>query len=386
MELTDRGPRGREDTIGMPEKRRKRILFIIQSMTGGGSEKVLILLLRSFDRSRFEPIVLMTRGGGVFLRELPPDVAIYDLKASRSRNTVFQLVHRVWKLRPDAIFSMAFDLTVLLAVVRPLLPWRLRFIARQNINMTALVDVEGFGTFRRLVRIFYPKVDLIICQTDEMLDDLADNFGIDRRRLIRIYNPIDRKAVEAAASGPSPYAGPGPHLVCAGRLNHQKGFDALLRAIAILRRRSIISELTILGEGEEEQALRQLAQDLEITSSVHFLGFQSNPYIYFKHADAFVLSSRYEGLSNAMLEAASLATPIVAVDVPGGVQEVLCGSNAAWIAPKHDAEDLADAIAHCLRELPRVKASVVRHPMIEDMECGMIARCYEEALCSCLPA
>ena len=372
--------------IGMPKKRRTRILFIIQSMAGGGSEKVLIMLLRSLDRSIFEPILLMTRGDGVFLRELPPDVAIYDLKASRSRYTVFQLVHRVWKLRPDAIFSMALDLTVLLAVLRPLLPRRMRFIARQNINTTAFVHDQGFGKFRRLVRIFYPKVDLIICQTDEMLDDLADNFGIDRRRLIRIYNPIDRKAVEAAASGPSPYAGHGPHLDCAGRLSHQKGFDVLLRAIAILRRRSIISELTILGEGEEEQALRQLAQDLEITSSVHFLGFQSNPYIYFKHADAFVLSSRYEGLSNAMLEAASLATPIVAVDVPGGVQEVLCGSNAAWIAPKHDAEDLADAIAHCLRELPRVKASVVRHPMIEDMECGMIARCYEEALCSCLPA
>ena len=371
--------------IGMPKKRRIRILFIIQSMGCGGSEKVLIMLLRSLDRSRFEPILLMTRGGGVFLSKLPPDVAIYDLKASRSRNTVFQLVHRVWKLRPDAILSMAFDLTVLLAVFRPLLPWRLRFIARQNSNTTALVDVEGFGKFRRLVRVFYPKVDLIICQTDEMLNDLADNFGIDRRRLIRIYNPIDQKAVEAAASGPSPYAGHGPHLVCAGRLSREKGFDVLLRAIAILRHRSIVSELTILGEGEEEQALRQLAQDLEITSSVHFLGFQSNPYIYFKHADAFVLSSRFEGLSNAMLEAASLAKPIVAVDV-GGVQEALWGSNAAWIAPKHNAEDLADAIARCLRELPRVKGSVVRHPMIEEMECGKIARCYEGALCSCLPA
>ena len=86
-----------------------------------------------------------------------------------------------------------------------------------------------------------------------------------------------------------------------------------------------------------------------------------------------------------MLEAASLAKPIVAVDV-GGVQEALWGSNAAWIAPKHNAEDLADAIARCLRELPRVKGSVVRHPMIEEMECGKIARCYEEALCSCLPA
>lgn len=366
--------------------RRVRILFVIPTMSGGGSEKVLLLLLRSLDRSKCEPLLLMTRGGGVFMKGLPPDVVAYNLDGSRSRYTTFQLVRKLWQIRPDVIMSMALHLTILLAILRPFLPRHIRLCARQNTNTTAHLEYESNRMWRWTTRVFYPKVDLIVCQTDAMLLDLADSFCVDRRRLIRIYNPVDRRAIEEAAAGFSPYIGDGPHLVCGGRLHPSKGFDLLLRAIGILKGRAITAQLTVLGEGEEEAALRRLAQDLDIASSVHFLGFQSNPFVYYRYADAFVLSSRYEGLSNAMLEAASLATPIVAVDIPGGgVTEVLRGSNAAWIAPRPDAESIANAIAECIRELPRVRTSLVVHPLIADMDCGKIARQYEEAFVRCLP-
>lgn len=366
--------------------RRLRILFVIPTMTGGGSEKVLLLLLRSIDRSRFEPLVVTTKGGGVLMEDIPSDVALYNLGGSRSRYTVFQLMHKIWTLKPDVILSMAIHITILLAVMQPMLPHGTRLIARQNVNTSAYVEYEVGCIWRWLIRVFYPKVDLIICQTDEMLVDLRDNFHVDRRRLVRIYNPVDRRSIEAAANGPSPYCGIGPHLVCAGRLHSQKGFDLLIRAIGLLRDRALQVQLTILGEGEEKEMLEQLAEDLGIGSSVRFPGFQANPYSYFKNADAFVLSSRYEGLSNAMLEAASLATPIVAIDIPGGVAEVLRGSNAAWIATKADADDIANAIAEFLRQLPRVRSSVVRHPMIEEMDCERIVGQYEEVLSQCVLA
>lgn len=366
--------------------RRVRILFVIPTMSGAGSERVLLLLLRSLDRSKFEPFLLMTKGGGIFMTEVPPDVVVHNLSGARSRYTSFRLVQKVWNIKPDIVVSMALHITILLSVLRLFLPRHTRLIARQNVNATAYIDHEGNLLWTWLIRTFYRKVDLIICQTDEMLLDLAAHFDVDRSRLIRIYNPVDRRAIEAAAAGPSPYAGDGPHLVCAGRLCMQKGFDLLLNAVGILKGQAIGVHVTILGAGEEEAALRHLAEDLGVTSSVHFAGFQPNPYSYFKYADGFVLSSRYEGLSNAMLEAASLGTPIVAVDIPGGVAEVLRGSNAAWIAAKPDAQDIASAIEEFVRALPRVRTIVVRHPLIEEMDCGSIARRYEEAFSGCVPA
>jgi len=367
----------------LPNSRPIRTLFIIPDLSGGGSEKVLLTLLQALDRSRFIPTLVMTRGGGSLANQLPSDIVVCNLGASRSRYALIRLARILWRLRPDAIVSMALHLTVLLAVLRPILPRGIRYFARQNIHPTAYVRDDRFRYWRQMMCLMLPRMDRIICQTDEMLDDLANNFGIDPRLLIRIYNPVDRDALHAAAKGPSPYRGPGPHLVSAGRLDHQKGFDVLLQAMNILKRRSIAVEVTILGEGEEESKLRQMAIDLDIGSSVHFPGFQSNPYIYFKNADAFVLSSRYEGLSNAMLEAICLGTPMIAVDVPGGVREALRGSNAAWIAPRHNAEDLANAIAECIRELPRVRASGICHPMIGQMERWKILQCYEEVLSRC---
>jgi glycosyltransferase involved in cell wall biosynthesis len=387
MDSVDSRSRKRETSGRLSRTGRARVLFVIPSMSGGGgSQRILAILLRSLDRQRFEPIVLMTGGGGDGEADLPADVPTYRLGATRSRYAALQLVRRVWQIRPDAIFSMALHLSVLLAMLRPFLPRSTRVFARQNTNATACVKDRRFRRWRRLIRIFYSSLDCIICQTDEMLEDLASNFSLDRRRLIRIYNPIDQKAIQSSASGSNPYRGNEPHLVCAGRLDHVKGFDVLLQAIGILKQRSIAVELTILGEGEEEKALRQLAQDLDISSSVHFLGFQANPYVYFKNADAFVLSSRYEGLSNAMLEAACLAVPIIAIDVPGGAKEALRGSNAVWIAPRHNSEDLAKVIAQCIRELPGIRTSGVRHPMIQEMQCDKIIPRYEEVLSICFPA
>jgi len=104
----------------------------------------------------------------------------------------------------------------------------------------------------------------------------------------------------------------------------------------------------ILGEGPLEGQLKQQAAALGVTDAVSFAGFQTNPWPYVKHADLFVLSSRYEGLPNALLEALALGVPVVATDCPGGVREIQESAGQISLVPPESPSALADAMVAAL--------------------------------------
>jgi glycosyltransferase involved in cell wall biosynthesis len=162
-----------------------------------------------------------------------------------------------------------------------------------------------------------------------------ERFGVPARRMLTIFNPVDVATLQAEARAvASPYAGSskGPHVLGVGRLVRQKGFDRLIRAFAALREREPDAQLWILGDDpggrdSASQALRALRAELDLEACVHFPGYRSDVPAWLAHADLFVLSSRYEGLPNVLLEALACGCPVVALDGPGGAGEILrrCG-------------------------------------------------------------
>jgi glycosyltransferase involved in cell wall biosynthesis len=193
-----------------------------------------------------------------------------------------------------------------------------------------------------------------------MLNDLADHFAVPREKMVRIYNPVDfGKIRQLAEADRNPYAGVGPHLVAVGRLSSEKGYDLLLDAMALVHEALPHAQLTILGTGPLEAALRAQQGSLGLAEVVRFVGFAPNPYPYFRHADLFVLSSHYEGFPNALLEALTLGTRVVATDCPGGVREILRGCSGYKLVNRGDPPLLADAILQVLMEnghhAPRVE-------------------------------
>src|SRR5262249_22320327 len=140
-------------------------------------------------------------------------------------------------------------------------------------------------------------------------------------------NPIDLDGIRDLGDlDGSPFTGPGPALVAAGRLSQEKGFDRLLQAMPKVVAAFPDATLTILGSGPLDEALHTQAHRLTLSRSVTFAGFQMNPWRYFRHADLFVLPSRREGFSNALLEALALGIPAVAFDCPGAIREIY-GAN-----------------------------------------------------------
>jgi glycosyltransferase involved in cell wall biosynthesis len=315
----------------------------------------MVTLLQHLGRNRFEPHIAVASARGALLSELPPDVVLHDLKASRVRFCLPALLRLIWRLRPKAILSTSGHVNVPLLAMRPLLPRDTNLFVREN--STASVEAAASGDVRRrklLYRCFYHNADAVICQSEVMLDDLCGQFHVPRKKMIRIYNPVDGERIRSAAlNEANPFYGLGPHLVASGRLEHAKGFDLLIEAMLEVRKQFPNVQLAIVGAGSLEKELRSQCARLGLSETITFAGFHSNPYPFYANANLFVLSSRYEGLPNVMLEAMALNTPVVATDCPGGVREIVKGWPNCRLAGVGNSAALVDAIVASLRDGPQ---------------------------------
>lgn len=364
----------------MSKDQRRALLFLIPTLGGGGAERVVVTLLQHLDRTKFRLTIAAVSAREAVLRdELPNDVEFIDLDCPRVRHSLVKLVQLIWRLKPDVVFSTLGHLNLALAALRPLLPNRARYVARETIVVSEnLKDLGQSGRWSWAYRFFYPRFDAVVCQSTDMRDDLVNAFGFPAAKAVVIHNPVDLGRIRSLATQPLPLAmsrdfasaGQGRiHMVAAGRLVPQKGFDLLIDALAHCADQRI--SVTILGEGPLKQTLERLAADKGVAEQVRFVGFQRNPYPVLARADAFVLSSRFEGFPNVVLEALALGTPVIATPAPGGVSEIIGGVAGCLLATEISAAALA-----C--ELKRfVKGTRVAGDFLRQYEVGTIVRRYE---------
>jgi glycosyltransferase involved in cell wall biosynthesis len=331
---------------------RSTILLLIPHLGGGGAEQVTALWARSLSRERYDVHLGLVTQADCGSMGLPEWVTVHGLGARRVRSSAWSLLRLIRRLRPSLIVSGMAHLNFLVLLLRPLFPRATRVLVRQNSTVSSAL---AFGDLPRgtrlLYRLLYPFADGVICQTESMAADLVRETGIPPHRIAVVPNPLDVDAIRSEA-GQSQWTGAGPHLLAVGRLAPVKGFDLLLRALAQVRRHFPRTDLVIAGVGPEEAALRALSGDLGLSEAVRFAGYVRRPAMYFPGATAFVLSSRHEGLPNALLEAAAAGLPIVALPSSGGVVDLLRGQPGIWLAPEISAESLA-ADLHAALEVLR---------------------------------
>ncbi|HEY1804708.1 MAG TPA: glycosyltransferase [Terracidiphilus sp.] len=325
--------------------RRKKILLLLSHLGGGGAEHVIALVARGLSQEKYEVHLGLVgqrdRGGEV----LPAWVNVHPLGAQRARAGAWPLLRLVWRLRPEVVLTAAAEVSFLALMLRPLFPANTSVLVRQNATATS---VTAFGRLPRLMRLLYRMLyrnsDRVICQSRDMAKDLAQVAGIGEEQIAVLPNPVDFAGIRAALREPAETACSGTRLLAVGRLSPEKGFDLLLRALAVVRERFPDATLILVGAGQEEQALKSLCRDLGLEDAVGFAGHVDPPYVFFPRATLFVLPSRHEGMPNALLEAAAAGLPLVATPASGGVVDLLRGRTGAWVAPVISAEALADTI------------------------------------------
>ena len=331
------------------------LLVVLPSVGGGGAERAALDLLRSLDRHKFHITLALFTKSGRFLEQLPPDLEVIDLRGRQAYDIrlIWRLAGLIRRLRPEVVFSVLryTNLITLLACRLAGCPSQV-VVNEQNLPSAEFALFGGGGIKTTAIRWLYPKAARVTCIAEGIARELIEKYGIPSRLVEVVPNPVDLTRVRSLGQTAPDHPWfqlDQPVLVAAGRLHHQKGFDVLIRAFAQVRR-SIPCKLLILGEGSLQQELQRLIESLGLTEDAQLAGFQENPYNYMAHAAAFVLSSRYEGFGNVLVEALALGTPVVSTRCPVGPEEILEEGKTGILVPPEDELALAEAILRVLQD------------------------------------
>ena len=366
-------------------KPRASILLLTPHLGGGGAEKVIALLARGLALGMHPPqayevhVGLITQAASA-ADSFPAAVTVHGLTAARVRAGAWLLLKLVRRLRPRVVISGMFHLNFLVLLLRPLFPSGTRVVIRQNGTLSASLAHDRLPVYTRLLyRLLYRRADCVICQSAAMAEELARELGVSANRLAVLPNPVEVDEIRArAASSPSLWQGPGPHLLTVARLAPEKGLDLLLGALAIVRWQYSGADLVIAGAGPEEAALKQLCRHLDLESAVRFAGHVAEPWALYPGATAFVLASRHEGLPNALLEAAAAGLPLVTTPASQGLVDLLRGQPGAWLAAEASSEALAAAILHALDSLNPPQR--FDHPFIDRFRADRALAAYKSLI------
>jgi len=283
---------------------------------------------------------------------------VIDLHARRMLTTVPALAGYLRRERPSVLLSGLNHANLAAIWARRLSGARTRlFVSVHSTLSRATAHARRLQDklLPVLMKWLYPAADGIVAVSESVANDLVAYTGLSRAHLHTIYNPAVTPELQALAAQPVRHPWfiekSMPVILGVGRLTAAKDFSNLLRAFAYAQSRRP-ARLLILGEGEERLKLEQLAGDLGIRDAVEMPGFAENPYVYMAKADLFVLSSAWEGLPVALLEAMALGVPVVSTDCQSGPREILAGGQYGALVPVANAQRLGEAILQALY-LPR---------------------------------
>lgn len=352
---------------------RIRVLFAIGTMSGGGSERQVVELLKRLDRSRFTPSLYLVYRIGELLPEIPEDVPVFSFWDNH-RQPRWNYPGRIhgWQVRHlsrvlsqhnvDVVYDRTLVMTLVSApaAIRARVPFVSVAVADPEYDLKHQ-DSQFKWLKKRLLRKAYRRANQVVAVSEDLRQRLIEYYALAPDKVAVIRNPIDLARVDRLAAENAPeFQADRFHIVSAGRLQEQKGFVYLLAAlhqlVNVRGRKQLL--LHILGQGPQEQMLRSIVAERNLESHVSFEGFQSNPLPHFRAAHLVCLASIYEGLPNVLLEAMACRTPVLATDCPTGPRELLDDGRLGRLVPAANAVGLADAIDDALANYGEWLASV----------------------------
>lgn len=323
-----------------------RAMFLVGSLSTGGAERFVSNAVTHLDRARFKPYLALYRG--LFTYPIADDVEVKVLGKHRpwhNPGAALRFARWIDHVKPHVVISAWSVPNVFTAEALRWARHRPVWLARIANNPAT----EESGAYGLWARQSYKRAHGFIAVCRGLAEAFEERYSFARGRVDVIYNATDPDTLAQRASPPMTLEPvDAVHIVAAGRLQRQKRFDVMLRALALARAEANV-HLHVLGSGTEEQALRQLARELAVENHVTWHGFQDNPYRYFAASDLFLLTSDYEGMSNALLEGQALGLPAVVTDCPFGSAEVVVNEETGYICNVGDHGAIASRVIELAR-------------------------------------
>ena len=321
----------------------RNVAIIIQNLNGGGAERTASnLSLYLSAKYNMHLIVFDSRN-----ITYPYKGKLHDLEtapvAGKLGKTVNVLkrVRAVKKILRKEKIDCAISLMDGANLVNVLSKQKNKVITsvRNQMSKTNQGEVIVPPRLKKMTEFISKKSDYMVSLSKGVEEDLRVNFGVAQEKLVTIYNPCEYEQLLKNTEKTTLELPAGNALITMGRLNPQKGQWHLIRALTLVKQQIPDVKLYILGQGELQEKLQKLIDDLELSENVKLLGYVEAPHSSFQYADCFVFPSMFEGLGNALLEAMAFGLPCISTDCYSGPREIL--------APGTKMQEHLEEVAYC---------------------------------------
>ena len=346
----------------MNESSNMRIAFFIESLALGGIGRLTLLLAEHFAGKGYHVDLVVAKRQGNYLAQIPPDLELVDLKASKLIFSTHLVGAYLKAANPDVLISANERVNIIALLAKKLYKSKIKVIISIHVNNSEQVRHEKFlpSLYRRAVlviaRLVYKWADQVVAVSKGVAMDACRLFKLSADRVTVIYNPLVTPEIKVkmktAVEHPWLKQSQFPVILGIGRLTAQKDFMTLLEAFSAVRKDEPEARLIILGEGEKRDELEKKTALLGLNDYVSMPGFVDNPYSYLYHSSVFVLSSAWEGFGNVLVEAMATGTPVVATNCPSGPAEILEDGKYGPLVPVGDVNSLAQAVVAVLKDPP----------------------------------
>ena len=324
----------------------KPILIVLPTGILGGAEQVLKMIATHHMKEYNVEVLFLTKNNRYNWTSLNNDIKInYINTKSLYVGAILFFLQSIFlkKKKYFRIYSSQVLINGLIGLLRNFGMINTKyFIARESTLIFDRYNGLKLFLYKAFYKIGYKKMDLLICQTELMKEKLIKNLPVLRHKIkiIVIDNPINIDEVNMLSEINLNMKDKGEFIVSAGRLIPEKGYDVLIKAFAVLKKKHSNFNLIILGEGKERSNLEELISNLKLNNSVFLLGNVTNVYPYFKQAKLCVVSSIIEGFPNVLLQMMSQNTKVVSTLCAGGIENL----RGVHTTPVGDVTKLHDAI------------------------------------------
>ena len=329
---------GRRPLAPSPKEpcRPARLVFLLEELKFGGTQRQALALARRLDPDRFQVEIWSLAGGN----DLAPVAAEWRIPV-------------VWLGRGDWVGPANFG-KFWLRLKRAQADLLVLFTALPNIWGRVLGclagaplivgNIRGNTPYRQHERWLWPLADHLVCNNEAVRTRLTKSYRIPPARLSLIYNGVDTNFFRPGALAQT---GGRLKVLSVARMVPDKDHATLVRAFQLVSGAHPGAELWMVGEGPRKSAIEGLAARLLLPGRVRFLPGQADLRPLFQEADLLVLSSVTEALPNVVLEAMACGLPVVATRV-GGLPELVVSGETGWLAPPRNPAALAGAIGQLL--------------------------------------
>lgn len=310
----------------------KKILFLIETMNGGGAERVLTDLVNNLDPQKYDITIQTIWNEGLYLNQLNSNIHHKSVLKSKlsDRTSFFLSILYFIILSPKWVYNKFIkdEYDIEIAFLEGISTKYIGASTNKKAKKYAWVHIDLFNFFyikniffsTKKAKKCYCKFDKILCVSNTVKSNFYKRFGL-KENVEVVYNVVDDQSiVEKAQQIPEDLSEDTDNrfkIITVGRLTKQKGYDRLLRVHSKLIEDGFDYTLWIIGEGEDRGYLESIIKDKGIQDSTKLFGFKSNPYPYIKYCDLFVCSSLAEGFSLVVAESLILGVPVLSTNCAG---------------------------------------------------------------------